>query len=80
MCFWANSNQDQSLNESISNSRSNLKIILLRYQNHPVKIETILGNLLVIICHYFTKKGGGSNFQLFVTIYFVTVRLRREGV
>ena len=61
-------------------SNSSLKIILLPYQNHPIKMNSKWVTLLVIICHYFTKKGGGSNFQLFVTIYFVTIRLRREGV
>ena len=34
----------------------------------------------MLICHYFTKKGGGSNFQPLVTINVVIIRLRREGV
>ena len=78
--FRGNSNQDQSLNKSIYISNSSIKIISLPYQNLPIKIKSNWVTLLVIICHYFTKKGGGSIFQLFVTIHFVTIRLRREGV
>ena len=39
VCFRGNYNQDHSLNKSIYNL-STLKIIILTYQNHPIKIDS----------------------------------------